>query len=322
MATDKRTLLQNIKTELLNQTWTGSSNKVFGASGGSVVITTYTELDAVMAYCQSPFAIIIPGDFPSDPEAGEEPDFLIGEVTVRIGCIIQGETLGENPLMGANRADTTKSEGAGLYQIEQEVYNALGRLNTNDGIDIQFRQTSEVQATVDASKRYIAFEDMKFEAVCTTVDSSTEQSLISTVVQAADQTDATATLTNITNLTFAVTAGTTYYFRFLLIFRSSLTTVGLQTSVTFPSATVFAATARIPVSVAGANSEFQGSITTSGEAVIGTGVIASVTAFVAVIDGMITPSASGNLQCQFGSETVAGTVTLVAGSSGLLQTIP
>lgn len=167
MATDKRTLLNNIKTELLAQTWTGGSNKVFG--GGSIIITTYAELDAVLAYAQCPFAIIMPGEFPSDPEYGEEPDFLIGQVTVRIGTILPGETLGENPLMGANRPDSTKSEGAGLYQIEQEVYNALGRLNTNDGINIQFRQTGEAQATLLPDKRYIAFEDMKFEAVCTAV---------------------------------------------------------------------------------------------------------------------------------------------------------
>lgn len=166
MATDKRTLLNSTKTLLLAQTWTGSSNKVFG--GGSVIITTYAELDAVLQYAQTPFAIIIPGDFPSDPEYGEEPDFLIGTVTVRIGNIVKGETLGENPLMGANRPSSTKSEGAGLYQIEQEVYNALGRLNTNDSVNIQFRQMGEAEAKLFGD-RYIAYEDIRFEAVCTAV---------------------------------------------------------------------------------------------------------------------------------------------------------
>lgn len=319
MATDKRTLLNNIKSELIAQTWTGSSNVVFASN--CVVITTYAEVDVVLAALRTPFAIVIPGEFPSDPESGEEPDFLIGTVTIRFGVIIPGETLGENPIMGANRPDSTKSEGAGLTQIEQEVFNAIGRLNTNDGIDIQFRQMGQSEAKIYGD-RYIAFQDIRFEAVCTTVDSATEQSLLSTVIQDADQSDATGTLADITDLLFSVTSGTTYAFRFYVIYQSTLTNTGLKVALTFPAVTTFAAEAHIPTSTSGTAAETQGAITQSGDSVQATATPAATTNYVATVEGIITPSASGTLQCQFAAESGAtGTITVKAGSSGILQTI-
>lgn len=164
---NKRDMISAIKTELQAQTWTGGSNKVFG--GGSVIVTTYTELRTVLAFCQSPFALIIAGDGQCDPQFGEEPELLVLPVTIMVGTVTPGETLGQNPIMGANRPDSTKSEGAGLYQIEQEVYNAIGKLNALESITIQFRQVGQAGAIVTEDKKYIAYEDLRFEAVCTVV---------------------------------------------------------------------------------------------------------------------------------------------------------
>ena len=164
---NKRAMVAALKTELQAQTWTGGSNKVFG--GGSVIVTTYAELNAVLAYCQSPFAVIMVGEAQCDPQFGEEPELLVVPITVRIGTVTPGETLGENPLMGANRPSSTRSEGAGLYQIEQEVYNAIGKLNDLESITIQNRQIGQAGAIVTEDKKYIAYEDLRFEAVCTVV---------------------------------------------------------------------------------------------------------------------------------------------------------
>lgn len=163
----KYSLISQIKTLLLAQTWTGGSNVVFPSN--SVIITTYAEVDTVMQYARTPFALVIVQDQQSDPEFGEEPDLLSVQVAIRIGVIIPGETLGEHPLMGAGRADATKSEGAGLYQIEQEVFNAIGKLNDLENITIQFRQTAGAAAIPSADKRYIAVQDIRFEMLCTAV---------------------------------------------------------------------------------------------------------------------------------------------------------
>lgn len=134
------------------------------------------------------------------------------------------------------------------------------------------------------------------------------------------ETNATGALVNATDLSFSVTSGVTYRFRFLLIFRSNTATVGLQCSVTFPAVTIFAAMAKIPFAGDGSDMTFEGNITSSGDTVKATAVAATNTDYLAIIEGIIVPSANGTLQCQFGSETNAGTVTLQANSIGELDT--
>ena len=163
----KRELLNAIKTELLATVWTGGSNKVWGT--GSVTISKAPELKSFLSYSRSPFAVIVPNDFKADPQHGEDPNLIVGNVIVRIGTVTPGDTLGENPLMGANRPDSTKSEGAGLYQIEQELFNAIGKMNTQDSIVIQYRSMGDSGAMLSDTNSYIAYEDHVFEAVCTVV---------------------------------------------------------------------------------------------------------------------------------------------------------
>lgn len=163
---NRATLATAIKTQLIAQTWTGSSNVVF-PSGGVVISRAVDAKWALSGGMPWPLAQIMLGDFKSDPEYGEEPDFLIGPVIVRLYQIAPGDTMGEAPIMGANRSDATMSEGAGLYQIEQEVYNAIGKLNSPT-IIIQFRQMGASGGEI-LDNRYIAFEEIEFEAVCTAV---------------------------------------------------------------------------------------------------------------------------------------------------------
>jgi hypothetical protein len=130
-------------------------------------------------------------------------------------------------------------------------------------------------------------------------------------------------LADASGLGFAVASGVTYAFEFRPIFRSAVATNGIRLGLTFPAAVIFAATARIPIAADGAGGEFQGWITTSGDAVIGTGVQTANTSYVAEVKGTIRPSANGNVQLQYGSElsTTLG-VVIAQESYGVLSTIP
>jgi hypothetical protein len=139
------------------------------------------------------------------------------------------------------------------------------------------------------------------------------------VRQLAAQTAINGTLVNVLNLAFALVAGTTYRFRFAVVFRSTSGTVGLKLGLTFPAATIFAASARIPIAATGTAGELQGSITASGGSVTGTAVPAANADYLARVDGVIVPSSSGTLQLQFAAETTGATVTLQAGSVGSLE---
>lgn len=135
------------------------------------------------------------------------------------------------------------------------------------------------------------------------------------------QTSTDATLANITSLLFALTSGVYYHFKFLLTFRSSSLTVGLKVGATFPAVTRFSCSARIPIAAAAAGGELQGPIVATGGAVVGTAVAAINTDYCAVVEGVILPSANGNLQMQFAAETTGATVTLQPESVGFLYTI-
>lgn len=123
-----------------------------------------------------------------------------------------------------------------------------------------------------------------------------------------------------TNLVYALLANTTYSFKFTVLFRSTSGTVGLKLGLTTPAFSVFAATAKIPIAGAGVGSELQGPISASGGSVVGTAVPAQNVDYIAIVEGVIRPSAGGNLQLQFAAETTGATVTLKAESVGELQT--
>lgn len=145
-------------------------------------------------------------------------------------------------------------------------------------------------------------------------------SIIVAVKSIADQTKTDATLVNVTGCSFAVLAGLYYEFEFLVPFRSTVATVGLKLGLTFPAVTRFACKGMIPIAVAGAGSDLQGFITASGGSVIGTAVPAINTDYLAVVSGIIVPSANGTVQLQFAAETTGATVTCRQGTLGKLIT--
>jgi hypothetical protein len=134
----------------------------------------------------------------------------------------------------------------------------------------------------------------------------------------ADQTFNSATPANVTSLVFPVVSGRYYSFRFTTLVRSDTLTVGIRSTVTTPTFTIFGATACTIFAADGAGAEFCGAITASGDAVIPTAVPAINTDYVLVIEGTILPSANGNVQVQAATETGTTVVTVRQGSVGVL----
>lgn len=136
-------------------------------------------------------------------------------------------------------------------------------------------------------------------------------------------TTTTTTLGNVTGLSFAVSNGSYYVFEFGILYQAAATTTGLKMSVTIPAATVFTATAQAWSSAAdGTAAAFFGRITTSGDAVTATGSEAANTTYLALIKGVLVPSADGTLQARYASEVSGSTVTIKQGSYGVLETLP
>ena len=161
----QKELLEEIQDELQAETWSGGS-VVFASS--SVKVTQKADLKLAMGSgMRCPWALIVPGDGQCDPQhGGQDPNLIIMPVTVIIGVQAAGDAIGEGVLLGANRVLSTASEGAGIFDILPRVYNAIGRLNTADGVVIQFRQMGE-SGSVLLDNNYIGWRGILYEAVVT-----------------------------------------------------------------------------------------------------------------------------------------------------------
>lgn len=135
--------------------------------------------------------------------------------------------------------------------------------------------------------------------------------------------DGSTSLSDATGLSFAVTAGVYYSYKFTVIYQTAATTTGIGLSVNYPAATVASAYATITGFAAdGAAAEFTGAITAANDTVLSTAVAAANTAYVAVIEGTLLPSASGTLVVRKRTEIAASNMIVKQASSGELVTLP
>lgn len=141
------------------------------------------------------------------------------------------------------------------------------------------------------------------------------------VRKTADQTFASATPADVTGMSFSVRSGGYYHFRFVILYQSDTSTVGLQATVTTPAFTRFGARLNAIVTGDGAGRDYVGAITASGDAVLTTNVPAINEDYVAVVEGVIIPSANGTLQLQAATETGTTNVIVRQGSVGFLTQI-
>ena len=164
-------MFTELKAEIIAQVWGASSNVVFPT--GCVAITVNADLAMVGAIksMRTPWCLLQPLESTTDPEFDEDPNLVQMNLLCRIMVSVPGDTVGENPLMGANKTGgSTKSEGRGLFEIEQELFNAIGKVNALEGVILQCRQKGAAQtALYDGGSVYVAFRDFRFEAMGTLV---------------------------------------------------------------------------------------------------------------------------------------------------------
>ena len=144
---------------------------------------------------------------------------------------------------------------------------------------------------------------------------------VSTFRKTADQATTNSTPVAITTMSFPVTAGVTYKFTFNIIFRSGSATSGARFGITAPAGTL-SAVANIPIAADGTGAAFVGSITSSGDVVIGTAVAATNTDYMAEVEGMFVATATGTVALTGGPETNGQTMTVKAGSVGTVRVFP
>jgi hypothetical protein len=146
-------------------------------------------------------------------------------------------------------------------------------------------------------------------------------------MQSTTATNAGTTLTTASGCTWELVSGVCYNFNYSVLWRvgnaATNTSVGLSLGLTFPAATVVAASVAIQQGANGVDQDFEGRIVAASAAITSTSTqFPNATSF-AKIEGTIIPSANGNMSLLYASEvaTTAG-VILLAGTNGELRVVP
>jgi hypothetical protein len=156
-----------------------------------------------------------------------------------------------------------------------------------------------------------------------TLGTGTVSPYLQSVVINSDVTNSNAianTIADITGLSFAVTAGTKYYFRFYIWYTAAATTTGSRFSVNGPAFTYLNYTSRYSLTTTTdttntllqaydlpAASNASSATTTAGN--------------LALIEGVVQPSASGTFIARFASEVLSSAIVAKAGSSCQYQAL-
>ena len=128
---------------------------------------------------------------------------------------------------------------------------------------------------------------------------------------AGGQTFTSTALADATGMLFPVVAGSIYRFRMSILVQSTLQTVGVSHTLTYPAMTRQGIKSDVHILTTDApNGRWMGAISASADAVVPTSAQAANEDSLLTIEGFIIPSASGNVQLQLARETDTGGATI------------
>jgi len=139
-------------------------------------------------------------------------------------------------------------------------------------------------------------------------------SVLNTVVLSSDVTNNNAsanTIADVTGLSFSVTAGQTYWFRFTIPYTSAATTTGSRWAINGPASPTmlnYTSTYTLTATSNTVNSA------TAYDTPAAANATSLTTGNVAVVEGVITPSSNGTVIARFASEVSSSAVVAKAGA--------
>ena len=159
-------IAQQVQNLLQNALWPGSSTYVFHPAS-VLVLAGESDIDALDANLILPMAVIIPQGGQSDPQANDEPGYMVKSLEVIVAVRNSGDRTGQGSVLGANRVGIMDSRGRGALELEIPVKNALRLLNVHDGVTVALKSQSDLTTRRDASDTIYTLQSFTFEVSCT-----------------------------------------------------------------------------------------------------------------------------------------------------------
>ena len=208
------------------------------------------------------------------------------------------------------------------YVRELTVYNTHASTSQDVTINIDRSATDRRQfkATLAAGESIKLKEDGSFGVydsqgrLKTSVQNAGQvANTLNVVVLSSDQINSNAvanTIEDVTGLSFSVTSGESYWWRCAIAYTAAATTTGSRWTMSGPTATNLAYWSQYTLTATTLTSNYA-----TAYAIPAASNASSLTAGnVAIIEGVITPSASGTMQVTHASEVISSAITAKAGS--------
>jgi len=128
----------------------------------------------------------------------------------------------------------------------------------------------------------------------------------------SDVANSTTSLADATGLSFSATSGTTYRFHAQIIYSAAASSTGSVWSMNAPATTLLGFTCQYALTTATSTITYSSVVNTPTTANVSS---ANSAGNMAIIDGILTPSANGTVIVRFASEVAASAITAKAGST-------
>jgi hypothetical protein len=209
--------------------------------------------------------------------------------------------------------DSVPVDGDTLNKLNTKILNNISSISALSILKVNFSDIVDNLTSTDGTTKVLSANQGRV------LKEYVDSLRLKRVTTALLTNNSNATLSNINELNFVLQANKTYSFEYKILFQSNASAnTGIALTLSCPAGLI-SASVDIPVGNDGAAGAIQGQVTSSGDLVIGTGVQAINTTYVAIISGVVKPTVSGNFFPQFRSEINGSQVSCRIGSIGILE---
>lgn len=219
-----------------------------------------------------------------------------------------GNTRNVKSLIVAN-ASTTTSQEIGVHLTDGTTIVELATITLGAGQSLQYAEGNGF-SVVDTLGRIKTTQDFSVVAAVNTMN------LVALTADVANASATANTMQDVTGLSFAVTAGQSYWFRASIQYTAAATTTGSRWSISGPASPTFLSYRSEYALTTTTNTVNEG-LSAYDSPAASNATSAATGANTAIVEGVIRPSSNGNVIVRCASEVASSAITAKAGS--LLQ---